>query len=824
MKTIISLAKSRIKFNKSRTLLTSIAIMLTTTLLMGLATSALGLYDMQKQQAAAANNVHATFKQLTPEQLDILKNHADVEAMNAQCIVSTLENVDFQGFLTYGKNIKEGIYNGRGNVVDGALPEKIDDICGPPSFFEMCGAEPKVGNKISLDLRVNGEGKIITQEFTICGVTDEVDLDKLKNISRDRLTYGAQVSEAWLDKYIPTDERSFGVQLRVYGEDELSYDEMEAKINALAADVGCLASNITLNKQYLGTTTDPNTEMISIVLLIALVIAVFSGLVIYSIYYVGIITDVQEIGKLKALGATKKQIKRLMLSEGMRISAIAIPLGLLLGYIIPYFAFPVIMNKLADSIATAYEIEKLHMFSLPLLIAVALAVLIIIYISLLKPMRMAGKISPVEAIRYQESSRGKKLRKGAKNVSLFGLSKANLTRNKRRTAVTMITMGLSCVLFMSLAGVMNSTQSEDIAARNIPKGDFRITMDYSYDDKEYPENNLYNLQKQDYFGEELTSKIEAIDGVEKIEKNGKLQITGDQSFYRFQEDPGSSISYFTRENAEELKKNLAGGSLDYDKMTAENGILYAAAITMAEDGLAIGDTIPITIYDGDREIQTEVTIMAAVETLDDISDNEAEFMMTEDTYKSLGITTPATTDMYISVDDKKYDEIKPQLKEIAAANDHFRLNSMDEEMEIGDMSVNMIKYPVYVILILIAVIGFLNLINTMITSIVTRKRELGMLQAIGLSNRQLTKMLSREGMVFTAGTLILSLTLGNIFGYLVFLWAKADHFMSISTYHYPVWETVGLAAALIIGQFFITRFISKRVQKQSLIDRIRSGE
>lgn len=824
MKMITALAKSRIKFNKSRTLLTAIAIMLTTTLLMGLATSALGLYDMQKQQAAANNNVHATFKQITPEQLDILKNHADVEALNAQCIAASLENVDFQGFLTYVKDIKAGIYSGRGNVVDGALPEKIDDICGPPSFFAFYGVEAKVGNKISLDLRIDRKGQIVTQEFTICGVTDEIDLGKLKNVSRDRLTYGAQISEAWFDKYIPESERSFGCQLRVYGEQDLSYDEMEAKINALAADVGCSENNITLNKQYLGTATDPNSEMISIVLLLALVIAIFSGLVIYSIYYVGIITDVQEIGKLKALGATKKQIKRLMLSEGMRVSAIAIPLGLLLGYIIPYFAFPVIMNKLADSIATAYEIEKLHMFSLPLLIAVALTVLVVIYISLLKPMRMAGKISPVEAIRYQESSRGKKLRKGAKSVSLFGLSKANLTRNKRRTAVTMITMGLSCVLFMSLAGVMNSTQSEDIAARNIPKGDFRITMDYSYDDKEYPENNLNNLQKQDYFGEELMSQIQAMDGVEDIQKNGSLMLKGDQSFFRFQEQPCGEISYFTRENAAEFQKILAGGSLDYDKMTAENGVLYAAAITMAEDGLAIGDTIPITIYDGDREIQTEVTIMAAVESLEGISDNEAEFMMTEDTYNKLGITTPATTDIYISVDDKKYDEIKPQLAEIAAANDHFRLYSMDEEVEIGDMSVNMVKYPVYVILILIAVIGFLNLINTMITSIVTRKRELGMLQAIGLSNRQLTKMLAREGMVFTAGTLVLSLTLGNLFGYLVFLWAKAEHFMSISAYHYPIWETVALAAVLIIGQLFITRFISKRVQKQSLIDRIRSGE
>ena len=134
------------------------------------------------------------------------------------------------------------------------------------------------------------------------------------------------------------------------------------------------------------------------------------------------------------------------------------------------------------------------------------------------------------------------------------------------------------------------------------------------------------------------------------------------------------------------------------------------------------------------------------------------------------------------------------------------------------------KNPLYLLLILIAVIGFINLINTMITSIVTRKKELGILQALGLSDRQLVRMLSGEGLVFTAGTLFISLTLGNAAGYLLFLWAKKEHLMSISRYHYPLWETVGLTLVLLIGQTAITLFINKKVKKESLIDRIRSEE
>lgn len=156
--------------------------------------------------------------------------------------------------------------------------------------------------------------------------------------------------------------------------------------------------------------------------------------------------------------------------------------------------------------------------------------------------------------------------------------------------------------------------------------------------------------------------------------------------------------------------------------------------------------------------------------------------------------------------------------------DGKNIASMNEERQLGTMSIDLIKSCIYVILIMIAVTGFMNLINTMITSISTRKREIGVLQAIGLSDRQLTRMLSGEGAVFTAGTLILSFTVGNIFGYLIFLWAKSKHVLSVYAYHYPVIETICLAAALTVGQLIITWLISKRVRRESLIDRIRSGE
>ena len=103
-------------------------------------------------------------------------------------------------------------------------------------------------------------------------------------------------------------------------------------------------------------------------------------------------------------------------------------------------------------------------------------------------------------------------------------------------------------------------------------------------------------------------------------------------------------------------------------------------------------------------------------------------------------------------------------------------------------------------------------------------KELGMLQAVGLSDRQLTKMLAAEGLVFVAGTMAAAMTIGNIFGYLVYLWAKDSHFMSVTAYHYPVWETLLLAVMLTAGQLMTTVFIRRRLERESLIDRIRGAE
>lgn len=819
MQSIKTLVRSRLKYNRSRTILTAVAITFTTILLTALGACTVGLIDVNRQTALQGGNQHAVLSDLTYEQVMLLKNHMDIETVETREIFASIECGKMNGFLTYNNAVKGELFHAVGNLIEGHGAEAADEICGPKAFFQRLGVEPVIGNTVTISFRPGGTGFTESRTFTICGLVSENDADKL-DISDSRIAYGANISSALMDEYMPPQERSYRAAIRVYGEDYLNYDEMKERIRDAAEDIGYDTEKIDYNGQYLMTATDPGTEALGIAGCLALIVVLFSGLVIYSIYYVCVITDVQEIGKLSALGASAGQIRQLLLREGLTITMFALPIGLIAGYAISHFAFPAAVRISMEKSVYRFEITHIRMFSLPILLAVAAAVLLTVTFSLLKPIHMASCVSPVEAIRYQEGSEDRRTqRKGYDTVSIRRLCFANLTRNRKRTAVTMTTMGLSCVLFMSLAGVMNSMSPEDIARRNIPKGSFRLSLDFSINDTAYPENNLDNLCQQNLLGEDLLSRIRAIEGVEDIAINRTVLIGAAHEAGALGEGRRSTMGPLTREQAKEYQKTVEQGTIDYDSMIENNGVIFTWDYFMEEEGLSIGDEFTLTVYDGVKEIPLHVQIAASIDEGD-----TAYFLLPEEIWNRLGLENDTATDLYISSKPAFYESVKEALTQIAEENPYFILYSLDEELAIGISGIALMKYPLYALLLIIAVIGFINLINTMITSIVTRKRELGILQALGLSDRQLVKLLAGEGAVFILGTLLLCVTLGNLLGYLVYLRAKEAQFMSISAWHYPVRETMGLLAALILGQLFITLFISKRVHRESLVERIRSGE
>lgn len=801
MKMIYHLAISRLKYNKGRSILTIVAIALMTTLLMSIGSSALTVIRHQQLEIEEnARNYHAAFKGSTADQVFILENHTDVESLSTRENVASIELPKLNAFLNFD-SLRKGSID-QIQLADGKMPVEADEIAGPPALFERLGVMPEIGQKFQIPLRIQG-GRVENFDFTITGILEQTDISKL-NVNETRLVYGAFISEKFVEQHISPEDRTYTAYIRIANEKEYSKDEIETIVTEIAEDIGLNKSDVSFNEEYLTYMTNPGTQERNVMIGLGLLVVFLGGMVIYSIYYVSVISNIQEMGKLKALGATKKQIRRLLFTESLAQSLIGIPCGILLGYLATIFLFKVVILS-----GSTLEDTFWHWRAAICVVAV---VLLTVGISIRKPLKMATAISPVEAMRYQEPAGKQKRKKSFRTLSVSKLSYANLQRNKRRTVVTILALGCSGIMFLAVANIANNMTAENYARMLMPKGDFEISLSYAVDDREYPENNLNRIQLQNPLNDDLKMQIMSLDGVERIDEKHTVLAETENVVLETQRIEVGGIS---ENDLSSLNKSLKRGTLDYDKLVRSNGMIFTWDILFEQYGFEIGDTIQLVLYDGNREIPFTGTLMASTNSSDDtflIADEVLQQLITE--------TNPASA-IYITVQPEKFESVKMQIDALQQENANFMFKAYDEELGIAKQLIRTIQYTIYGLLIVIGIIGYISLINTMITSILVRKKELGILQAIGLSDKQLRQMIHREGMFFTFGTLALSLTIGNGLGYLLIRIIISTQILTIYQYEFPIIQTLVLIVAVAIGQIAITVFVNRYIHKQTLVERMR---
>ncbi len=807
MKTTTKLAVANLKTNKSRTILISISIMLTTMLLTVIALSGYGLVKEQKVNAGKRYGEHfGGFVRVDNEIYEKMKIHGeflDVGRM-ANFASASLENAD--GSLSYMDETAQKL--GHASTSEGTFPVKENEIAGQKGFFERAGlANPRIGDSVSVTCRI-GDGEFTTKDFVISGFLAESEANEL------RKTYGAYVSEAFYENTVPEENRSYNVVFRVRGEEELNEDQMVEKIENLAEELGIDKTQVVINTAYLMWLLDPGLETISICSVIAILVVLFSALVIYNIFYVGIIQKVQEYGKLRALGTTKRQIKSILLKEGMILAGIGAAAGLLLGTLVSNIFFQWLIGEMYKELSMT-DMETVSVFNLPLMLLTAVISFITVYVSLRKPMRVAAGISPVEAMRYQEDSvKGKGTRKGYFAVNVRRLTMSNLERNKKRTLTTIFTMGLSCVMFVVIANVAGNMDAEFDARKQVEKGDFYITLDCDVNDTAYPENNLNHVQQQKLMSDEWLDQIRSIDGVTKVETRKAIRALR-ENVNGEEDELYTWVPVLSKEDYQKLETER--GTIDYDSVNKNQEIVFASDYWMDTYGYKLGDKVKLTFYDGDREIPMTFTLAGSTEA-------NSMFVLTEEQLQAMDLTEDMTTDVWVSCEKDKLVSVQSALEQMTGESEYYALTTYQDAYKLSNMSIAMTKGAAYALLGIIGVIGFMNMANTLITSIITRRRELGILQAIGMTKKQLNRMLQMEGLVFTIGTLLVSLSLGNVLGYLAWLKCKAGHVIGISTYSVPVAELLVMAGILLVLQAVLSGYMSSYLQKEALIERIRHQE
>lgn len=820
MKMTTRVAYCNMRHYKSKNILIGIAIILTTLLLFVI--PSIGK-DMVEVNFAVINKIyptwHALYRNVDESTVMKLAAHHDVKTyglrsdagyMNLEDATVSMMYMDRTGMELYKVKLKEG-----------QLPQKENDIVVSKGILEALGQNGKIGDTITVPYQIlKDDGLDYTKEkdFRICGFLAD------NESSKEQKQYTSLVSEAFLKAEIPVEQVKYRFLLQVNGQKGNTTADYTETIQNIARQFGISEDDMNINKEYLAANyVDPAT--IPVIVGIMLIVVLAGIITIYSVYYVSMNQRVREFGKLKAIGATKRQLRQIVLREGMGVALFAIPIGLLIGTVAVKVVLLQFVEHAKDSnvlITEAYkvvakgEVQLYYWWIYLLAIAVTLCT---VYLSLMKPMRMAAKVSEIEAMRYQGGSkRQKSSRKGYQFLNIGRLTKRNLAENKKKSTITIVSMAVTGIFVMMVATVLSCANPMESAKSTIV-GQYEISPIVESGNKEHPEYEWAEVQKNNPLNEGLKQQIEELDGVERVDVFTALKVSGGP----FEEKIGTEfINGVPEEYAEELKKGITEGNVTYEELKSGDKVILDRALLHWYPDIKVGDKLKLNIHDGDNTFQKEIEVAAIGEYGTGLTNYNCLIMAKEGAEK---LTINNSSSYFQVIADKDYDEaLEASLQAIVDGSGRLQMRTWKNEYDTWENALQMTRGACYAFIIILAAISIMNLINTMINSVHVRKKELGMMQAIGMSDRQLMKMLQLEGIFYTVGTLIISIGVGSLAGYPLFLYAKRTGMFDISTYHYPVTAAIIIILTLFVIQMLLAIFIAKSVRKDSLIERIRFSE
>lgn len=826
MKMINRVALANTKYHKGKNLLSGIAIILTSVLVFLITSIGLGVVNVQN---AAVNKVyptwHAMYRQVSEENMGKIAQHDLIgEYGLRQDVGESVLNKDDFILISYLDNGAQKL--AKQTFTKGHAPKKGNDAVLSRDALKTLGyPNAKIGDTIKIPIQIyEADGMGLQQEktFRLTGFSPDI-----KN-QNDEKIFSMLVSKDFMEEVIPKKQRSYRMMIRLNETAATSTDAIKEQVKEIGKNFDVTEDNIVENSDYLfANYIDP--AFYSGMAIIVGIILIAGALTIYSIYYVSLINKVQEFGKLAALGATKRQIRQIILRENLIVAGLSIPAGLLIGIAAVKFVFFQLISSISSEQAMTKEMRQVLdngevSLILPWIIAMTIGVtLLTVILASLKPMRQASKIMPIEAMRYTGQMQGsKKQRKGFIDLNLLRLANANLSRNKKRTMVTIFSLGMIGILFVVISTVFSCMNPKQ-AARDTIAEDYCMSIASREGDKMRPELKWTVIQQNNPLNNKVINKIKAIDGVEKVD--AFQSITGEVPSVK---DPGTdkpmslSIGGISKDQMALINRDIEKGHATYEELNSGDKVIATGYILANYPEIKIGDTLTFKFFDGDRTFEKDMTIIGGGSFAQSVT-NFDNFLMSNEAIKKLSKNN-LTYYVNIKAAKGKIKTVQSAIENIEEGNELFRLESYEEVLKQWEDTLQLTAGAGYAIMLVLAIVGIMNLINTTIDSILSRKKELGVMQAIGMSNQQMKKMLRTEGFVYAGGIILLAGGLGSILGYLVYLYAESHSLMQIKVYQYPLIQVLLMILLVVIVQLILTYATTTIVNKETVIKRIQASE
>ncbi len=809
--------------NRTRNLVAALAIALTAVLFTSLFTIAMSINEgiQQSNFRQVGGYSHGGFKYLTEEQFDTLKDHALIDQWGVRRFIGMPTEAPFnKAHVEIGysdANEARWMYC---DPVEGRLPEEgTDEAATDTRVLSLLGIAPQIGATFTLSFDVDGHPT--TQTFTLCGWWEYDEAVTASHILIPESRADAILAQCGADPNAPADRMTGSWNLDVMlksGSRHIAED-----LNQILADSGYQSDpskdayiNTGVNWGYTGAQfADSADPLLILAIAVMLLLILFTGyLIIYNVFQISVAGDIRFYGLLKAIGTTPRQLRRLIRIQALIISAVGIPLGLLLGWLIGGQLTPIIVSRL-DGVSNVVSLNPL------IFIVSALFALLTVLISCRRPGRMAGKVSPVEAVRYTEGNplRRRKERRH-KGVSLLSMAWANLGRSPGKTAVTVLSLSLAVVLLTLSVNLTNGfdmdkyvsyfTASDFLVADaghfQTGGGSFSSEMGLpqsAIDDisaqegitasgvvygrtsavLEYVTENYFRQSKGLWYApEQLDNLIRLTDRNEEGLLADTAQLYGMSSFAldhltvlegdlsKLREDGGNYIAAVYAEddygNAE-MDSHWArlGDTVtlryveEFEYYNPDTGEIYGSQEMIPEG--ANWSERAIRYQDAEYTVVALVTVPNALSYRyygsDEFILNDRTFLRDTGTdsvmYYAFDTDDEANADMEAFLQDYT-EHVNPQL-------DYESKAIYASEFE---STRSMFLLLGGVLSFIVGLVGILNFFNAILTGITSRRRELAVLQSIGMTERQVKTMLMLEGLLYTLGAAALSLLLGLSLG------------------------------------------------------------
>ncbi|MFB0921283.1 MAG: FtsX-like permease family protein, partial [Oscillospiraceae bacterium] len=775
-KAISNISRKSLIANRTRNVVAICAIALTSVLFTSLFT--IGGSMLKTMELSTCRQVgteaHAGYKFITEEQYEKIKTHPSIKDVSYNIFLSTADNPELSKQATEIRYSEDKDAKWSFCYPEtGAMPKEYNDLATSTIVLDALKIPHELGQEVPLDFTVRG--KTYHETFRLCGFWkgDSIAMAQEVWLSKDYVLDAASTSD------IPLYERSDNdysglISCSIWFNSTFN---IEKKITKVTTDSGYDPSlvNQGVNWAYGGAEVDKTTVVL--IIMVLLLIAASGYLIIYNVFYISVTKDTRYYGLLKTIGTTGKQLRTIVRKQALLLSCVGIPIGLLIGYGIGVLLLPLILSNTYYSGQGVVSMNPL-VFALSALFSLAT-----VLISCSKPAKLASRISPLEALRYFEESGKKRKRRGLKRITTFSMALSNVLRSRRKLTSVVLSLSLSLILVNSVYTIVTGFDMNKFL-------EDRIIADFSVCN-----SKLITKYELEYTNADTLSAISSMDGVaetgavyfsenshrlsdsaaanvqkiidERLNKDYNEKYTSD-CIRKFTDEKSCYAHIYGIDKLIFDKLKVLGGEADYGKFESGNYVYVSSYVDKGDyPYYRPGDKVTLDYGDGDTKKYTVLGIAFIPNPANCMHGHyiDPEFILPSTEYLSHD-TVKAPLHVLCNAAPGRETEVSKAVEAYCDATQMTCVSKDSAAAEFHSMQ-SMILIVGGMLSAILGLIGILNFMNSILTSIISRRHELAMLQSVGMTFKQLRRMLIGEGFVYTFSALLAAFTMGNAVVFIV---------------------------------------------------------